>query len=176
MTTELEQAQAEPHLDPLTKLPNRLGLQRSLDELAEDDREPQGIALLMIDIDRFKGINDSYGHLVGDAVLVEVARIIADCLKPPQIAARLGAEQFVIVIPSAHAALCEGIARRICSQVAHLRISRVGSIVRAGSVSVSIGIAIAQPHESRDQLLRRADDAMYQARHGGGARFIWSTV
>jgi diguanylate cyclase len=172
----LERSQAEPVLDPLTRLLNRVGLRRSWDELAESPEALQGIALLMIDIDRFKGINDSYGHVVGDSVLVEIARIVSDCLKPPQIAARLGGEEFVVVMPAACSGSCEELAHSICSGVARLGISRAADTRRIASVSVSIGIAIAEPRESWEQLLRRADDAMYRAKRDGGNRFLWAAV
>lgn len=170
----LEKSQAEPILDPLTRTLNRLGLHRAIDDLTVDNDKLPHVALLMIDIDRFKAVNDGYGHLVGDSVLIEVARVISDCARPPRIVARLGGEEFVLVVPAADRQSCEDIARRLCSRVAALRIRRVSDEKQVSPVSVSIGIALAHDTDDREELLRRADEAMYRAKRAGGNGFIWS--
>jgi diguanylate cyclase (GGDEF)-like protein len=156
--------------DPLTGLPNRSSFRRHLEDiLLPTRRTKHTLAVLFIDIDDFKVINDSLGHAVGDAVLVEVAERLAACVGPGDLVARLGGDEFVILIsdrrPGRDSA--QDIAERVLAVLAN-PFPIVGDTV---SVAVSIGIAIARPDmDDAGRLLAEADLAMYAAKRNGKGR------
>jgi diguanylate cyclase len=156
--------------DPLTGLPNRSSFRRHLEDvLVPTRRTRHTLAVLFIDIDDFKVINDSLGHAVGDAVLVEVAERLAACVGPGDLVARLGGDEFVILISSRRPGCdtAEDIAERVLAMLAH-PFPILGDTV---SVAVSIGIAIARPDmDDAGRLLAEADLAMYAAKRGGKGR------
>ena len=157
--------------DALTGLPNRsqllLALSRTLDRFREDPQ--QGFAVLFLDLDRFKVVNDSVGHLVGDELLKEAAARIGECIRGPDVVARLGGDEFAIVLDRvADDAEAVGVAERV--------IGRLSEPMRiAGKelyTSASIGIALAnERYRSPEELLRDADVAMYRAKAAGRQRF-----
>ncbi len=153
--------------DSLTKLPNRVLFSEVLHQTCarcDDD----GLALILLDLDEFKLVNDSLGHPTGDGVLVAVGERIRGCLRDRDIAARLGGDEFAIILMSDDVEHATGIARRIIE-----RVSRPyhfdGQLVQIGA---SIGIAMA-PHDSRSPtgLMKSADLALYRAKAEG--RGIW---
>lgn len=148
--------------DPLTGLGNRLLLKNHLEQaLHRRDRRGTCMAVLFGDVDRFKEINDAWGHEVGDRVLVEVASRIQAAVRPSDTVTRLGGDEFVIVAEDLKdAAQAERIAESVRSSVA--RPVQVGQqeVVPA----VSIGIAVASTTATSDALLRQADAAMYDAK------------
>ena len=169
---ELESAmlrKAESHLvvaalnDSLTGLPNRRYLQEQLaSELAVED----STALLFIDLDRFKIVNDSMGHDVGDALLVQVARRLASVAREGDTVARLGGDEFVLICAGATLQQAQGVGERI--------LEALREPVEIGGhtlvVSASIGVAVAEPGQSAAELLKLADLSMYRAKAGGGGR------
>jgi len=155
--------------DPLTGLPNRVLFSDRLDHaLGRLRRNPSTLAVLFIDVDRFKLINDSLGHAKGDEVLVSVAARIRNALRHDDTVARFGGDEFVV--------LCEDLTDRVDAVAVAEGIQRETAqpIVVDGLayvVSVSIGIALAaSPETSADDLLRDADAAMYQAKEKGRAQ------
>ena len=168
--TERKQNEARiEHLayhDPLTGLPNRYALQaRLIQSLADARRNDDQLALMFIDLDRFKTINDSLGHEIGDQLLVAVARRIRAALRETDTVARLGGDEFVIVVPGVTAP--EDAAR-----VAEKIIEHVGEpLVLAGHTlhtSGSIGIGLFPTDGAdTDTLMRNADTAMYYAKQHG---------
>ncbi|WP_342721158.1 EAL domain-containing protein [Acidovorax sp. FHTAMBA] len=158
--------------DPLTGLPNRVYLRDRLERaLATHRRDPQrGFALLYLDVDRFKLFNDSLGHQAGDIVLREVARRLLQCVRTPDVAARLSGDEFAILLEDGPqpATACK-IAQRI--QTCMQEMVQVGD--RALRLSVSIGIAVGRTHHKTiDELLHDADVALYRAKEGGRQRFV----
>jgi diguanylate cyclase (GGDEF)-like protein len=154
--------------DPLTGLPNRTLLyDRTAQALRSTGRYGGAIALLFIDVDDFKAINDTFGHEAGDALLVDVALRLNAELRPSDTAARLGGDEFIV--------LCEHMsdARREAVAVARrLLVALKEPFELEGDsvpISVSIGIAIASNADAPDTLVRRADDAMYRAKGRRGA-------
>ncbi|MGH3265789.1 MAG: diguanylate cyclase [Trebonia sp.] len=126
------------------------------------------LAVLLIDIDHFKSINDSHGHPVGDDVLALVASRIAQALRPRDLVGRLGGEEFAAVLSGLSVVEAVAAAERVCGQVAALRVPCAGGEV---SVTVSIGVAALNAHGlSLSQLLRAADQAMYAAKARGRNR------
>jgi len=153
------------HYDALTGLPNRRLLQQRLAEAQNDTSTVT--ALLFLDIDRFKAVNDTMGHAAGDALLIEVARRLVDIAGPDHVTARLGGDEFVI--------LCRGLDRDALTDLservrAAIEIS-YDIIGRPCYVSASIGIAIADQLGGLD-LVCAADTAMYAAKQGGGNRGV----
>ncbi len=165
-----EQNAAEAMHDPLTGLPNRaLVLQRVEQHLAS----PRGriLALLFIDVDRFKILNDGLGHMAGDLLLARLADRLEQSLLPGEIAARLGGDEFAILLnaSSSHAAALG--ARAAADRIQQLLQLPFLIEQRDVVVNVSIGIAVAKPGDQVGDLVRHADIAMYQAKRGGGAQY-----
>jgi diguanylate cyclase (GGDEF)-like protein len=169
--SELQDASEQFHSsslhDALTGLPNRLLLLERLEHaLLRSVRSGHPVAILFVDLDRFKTVNDNHGHQVGDDLLIAVAKRMSGLIRPGDTLARLSGDEFVI--------LCEAISERL--QI-HLVASRIVEALAAPfalddvvvELSASVGIAFSAPEESDpEQLLREADIAMYQAKRRGG--------
>jgi diguanylate cyclase (GGDEF)-like protein/PAS domain S-box-containing protein len=157
--------------DALTGLPNRtLFLDRLRHALARSSRWGAGfVAVMFIDFDRFKVINDSLGHEVGDAVLVSISERLQSLLRPSDTVARFGGDEFVVLCEEVKTEKhVEEIARRIARAVAEPLPLESGETV----LTASVGIALStSPADSPEVLLRDADAAMYQAKEGGRARY-----
>ncbi len=157
--------------DSLTGLPNRQYLlDRLVASMAQHAAQPERLfAVLFLDLDRFKVINDSEGHLVGDALLREAAKRIGECVRHPDVLARLGGDEFAVLlerIRSIEDAI--NVAERIM-QVLDQPFFIEGRELHS---SASVGIAIAQPHyASAEEILRDADAAMYRAKADGRKRY-----
>lgn len=158
--------------DPLTGLPNRrLLVDRIAAAQAGYRRHGTGWAALFLDLDRFKLVNDSLGHQVGDQLLVQVAALLRHAVRPGDTVARLGGDEFAI--------LCEGLPRGREAELAAGVAERVLDELKAPLdlhgrrlvVTSSIGIAVAGPDDDSETLLRHADAAMYRAKKHGKARF-----
>jgi diguanylate cyclase (GGDEF)-like protein len=155
--------------DALTGLLNRAGLAARVDEAAAlSRRDGSGFALLFIDLDRFRHINDSLGHETGDHVLLAVARRIRACLRHDDLLARLGGDQFAVLVADADEAAAEATARRVLNVVA-----QPCNVDGAPfTLTCSIGMALAPSHgQGIDDLARHAEAAMRVAKHGGRAGF-----
>jgi diguanylate cyclase (GGDEF)-like protein len=154
--------------DPLTGLANRVVLLERLGELlASPATSARGLAVLFVDLDRFKLVNDSLGHDVGDEVLVATAERLRRCVRPGDVVGRLAGDEFVVLCSGLAGEVdALGLADRICREIA-LPV-RIGS--REIVVTASVGVARGAPGVTADQLLRDADVAMYQAKERGRDR------
>jgi diguanylate cyclase (GGDEF)-like protein len=156
------------HSDPLTGLPNRAGFYQLLDQtLLRAQTGERHTALVMIDIDHFKTVNDTLGHEFGDRLLKEISNRLREVIHSEDKVARLGGDELAILIESArHLKDVQDIVRRI-AQAMYLRIGREGEFVR---ISASIGVCEIHPLETRNHnaLMCAADSAMYQAKRAGG--------
>ncbi len=152
-------------LDSLTGLGNRRYLERHLAGRVEELRR-YGVAfgVLFIDIDRFKQVNDTYGHAVGDRVLHMVAQTVSANLRPFDEAGRWGGEEFVVVVANVDAHALSIVAERIRMLVEASRLKTDGGNVR---VTVSIGAVLAGEEEDPASILQRADQLMYQSKLSG---------
>ena len=157
--------------DPLTGLANRRRLAELFDVIARD-KVPGSIALLYLDLDGFKPVNDTYGHARGDELLRQVADRIRVCLPPHASVARLGGDEFVVLLPAAGddlAGEAAFLARRLMASIE--RSYESGDCrVRIGC---SIGIAIGQPTASIEDLLARADETLYRVKSEGRGRYLF---
>jgi diguanylate cyclase (GGDEF)-like protein len=155
--------------DTLTRLPNRRALaERVAAATATARRDGSAYALLIIDLDRFRQINDSLGHDVGDRVLSTVAERIAGCLRAEDVLARLSGDQFAVLVVPADAAAAEATARRVLNVVAQPTTVDGATF----TLTCSIGMALAPSQGSRlDDLSRNAEAAMHAVKTGGRAHF-----
>lgn len=160
----------QANYDSVTNLPNRrLFLDRLAQGIKKCRREEESLALFFIDLDRFKEVNDEFGHAVGDQLLVEVSRRINGCVRSSDTVARLGGDEFTVILADlAKTSRIEAVAQNITNVLAqpfHFDETEV-------SISGSIGIAI-YPVDASDinELIKKADEAMYAAKNSGGNRF-----
>ncbi|MGH8974320.1 MAG: sensor domain-containing protein, partial [Acidimicrobiia bacterium] len=155
--------------DPLTSLPNRALFLDRLDlALRRRERAGQVVAVLFVDLDRFKSVNDTLGHFAGDQLLVAVADRLGKILRPGDTIARLGGDEFAVV--------CEGLTGAAGAEEIAVRVlkSLTAPVVVEGQqiiASASIGISVSEPDATPDTMLRDADTAMYEAKDAGRNRF-----
>jgi diguanylate cyclase len=170
LTQRLERAEAEALNDPLTGLLNRRGFEHAFADLVAQSGALQGTALLVADIDRFKDINDTHGHPVGDQVLRGVAQVLRARIKGADIAARVGGDEFAILLPNTAMQGAMALAEQIRTALLHARLRRVNSDQQIGQVTVSVGVAHMDEAGSLDRLLHSADAALYIAKREGRNR------
>lgn len=157
--------------DPLTGIANRRAFLGHVQEaLSRCERYGGRLALLLLDMDHFKSINDRYGHATGDAVLVRAVRVVQQELRETDFFGRLGGEEFCVALLEADKCDAMAVAERICARMQELRFEHEGvSFV----VSVSIGITAYCRGDRLEQVLERADRALYSAKEGGRNRASW---
>ena len=160
---QLFQAQEENALtDELTRLPNRRALaQRFLQEMQRARRHKISIAFLMIDLDHFKQVNDTYGHLNGDAVLAELAQILLSSARESDVCARYGGEEFALILHETTESGARILAERIRAKVA------AATFPGGLKLTISVGVAATDDPAVFTQLMDRADQALYMAKQGG---------
>ncbi|OYQ36268.1 hypothetical protein CHU95_05660 [Niveispirillum lacus] len=157
--------------DPLTGIHNRRAFMERLDqEWSAALRHGQPFCVLMLDLDHFKEVNDTYGHLVGDTVLREVAERAQSALRDTDMLARYGGEEFVVLTSHTDAAQAQVAAERIRIAVSQTPVMLDGVVIQ---VTVSIGVSQAAPHrETQTALFNRTDNAMYAAKAAGRNRVV----
>ncbi|MFN3440026.1 MAG: diguanylate cyclase [Acidovorax sp.] len=160
-------------LDPLTGVANRRSLIAALDrDVARAVRTRESIALMMVDIDHFKHVNDQYGHPVGDQVLCSVVNVLRQRVRAQDLVGRYGGEEFMVVLPDTGLVGAEQLARELCKAVEVSR-CRVDGVEGDGiAVTVSIGVygGRLESGDSWDMLIAAADRALYQAKENGRNR------
>ena len=156
----------ESTVDPLTKLINRRVLMRMAEkEQSQSRKSGMPFSIIMFDLDKFKRINDNYGHHVGDEVLIMTANVMKSVLNKKNIAARFGGEEFVVVLPSTLLDEAIHIAEQIRNQLKSQSVAlATGELLH---VSASLGVAQHKPEESVEQLFNRVDELLYAAKGGG---------
>ena len=162
------------HNDALTGLPNRLSLMEHLGHMiAAARRDDSQVALLFIDLDHFKRVNDSLGHLVGDTLLQTIARRITESLRTTDVVARFGGDEFIVLLPRTLQRMdMEEVAQKLLAAI-EVPLNADGRLI---SVTPSIGMSMF-PHdgETADDLIKNADTAMYLAKSRGRANFQFFT-
>lgn len=166
--THLEEQRQKALIDPLTGLPNRAAWSERLEqELARWQQEKNSLLVCMLDLDRFKSINDGYGHLAGDKVLKIVANVLKKQLRSTDFLARFGGEEFVVLLPatpvSPGLALLESLRAAVEQCPFHFKGERV-------TITVSMGVTALRAGERCEVALKRADQALYRAKENGRNR------
>jgi len=163
-----KQAVEKAYSDPLTGLNNRAAFEKSIEqEIDLATRHDHTLSLMMMDIDRFKQINDNYGHIVGDAVLKSFADCIVECMRSSDIVFRYGGEEFVILLRNTKIAGAQLLAERMRKNVEEMKFDY--NKIKL-NISVSIGLAELQEGDDRLELVERADALLYKAKEGGRNR------
>lgn len=152
--------------DELTGLFNRRWFMERLNaEKSRALRNYHPLTALMLDVDDFKGVNDTYGHVAGDAVLKALAQLIRTELRTEDIVARYGGEEFLVLLPEVTVDGAVAVADRLSHMVATTELAPEAGVRH---ISVSVGIADLWPEDAADEIVSRADQAMYEAKRGGG--------
>lgn len=170
LRAELIRARGEAVTDPLTGITNRRGFMKAVERL--QTATPGGLAgscLIAVDIDHFKKCNDDYGHLFGDKVIRNVAQILRKLIKGQDTAARIGGEEFVVLLPDTPVEGARKLAEHIRVTVAAGRISR-GNGAEVGKITISLGITDFQKSDTIETYLARADKALYASKANGRNR------
>ena len=156
--------------DALTQLTNRHGLNLTLEkDLERAQRYQHPLSVIMMDIDHFKQVNDQYGHLAGDKVLVACSKLLKDNLRKSDIICRWGGEEFLVLCFETTQEQAAHLAELLLGKVRHHHFSEVGK------VTLSAGVAQANPQDNAESLTKRADTLLYEAKHNGRNRVCVAT-
>ena len=156
--------------DPLTNIFNRRAIMELLEkEIARENREKTGLRIGLCDLDHFKKVNDTYGHQIGDEVLIAFTRLVEDKLRLNDHVGRIGGEEFLIVASGSKGLKQDTMFERTCKHVRNCKISTEKGNV---SITVSIGVAQYTGVETPDILLAAADKALYHAKKTGRDRVV----
>ncbi len=157
----------DSNLDSLTKVFNRRALSTHLNYLCNQKNLQHELHLLMLDIDDFKKINDTYGHIAGDKILIFVANILKRTLRDGDKIFRFGGEEFIIILNRIDTAHCKKIASRLLSLVSDNKLIYKGESI---NVTISIGATKYVNDDTPDSFIARADQGLYKAKHAGKNR------
>lgn len=165
LNTKIDKLHNDSHTDPMTGLFNRRAIQRLLDEYLV---EPKPLSVVALDIDHFKKINDSFGHDVGDEVIVALAQLMQQEVRSDAALCRSGGEEFLLLLPNVTLVQAQGIAERLRLKVAS---HEMGS---AGCITISLGVAHWSSQQDSDlgAVLKQADKALYEAKRQGRNRVV----
>ncbi|MFN7152466.1 MAG: EAL domain-containing protein [Acidovorax sp.] len=162
------------HFDPLTDLPNRTLLaERAQRNIADEQAQNGTLAMLFVDLDHFKNVNDSLGHRIGDILLVAVARRLESLLRPQDTVSRLGGDEFLLLLPATTVAQAADVANTVLAAVAQPFQIDPYELTTTSSVGIAMYPADG---DSFDTLYQRSDAAMYRAKRGGRNRYGFFTA
>ncbi|WP_328808879.1 sensor domain-containing diguanylate cyclase [Nonomuraea montanisoli] len=169
------QLQAAARTDPKTGLLNAAAWQREADtEIVRARRTGETLALLIVDIDHFKRVNDRHGHLVGDQVLAGVAATLRSQLREYDVVGRFGGEEFVVLLPGADVHEARQVAERLRNRISHMAVAADDAMI---TVTISVGVAIMSLHgDDLIELLAAADLALYRAKELGRDRICLPVI
>ena len=170
---ELEKSQQEAQTDVLTSLFNKRGFEKRFElERIRAKQNETPFSIIMVDIDHFKKVNDTYGHLVGDSLLKSIANLLKSHLRKNDIASRYGGEEFLILLPETGIDGATAAAQKIRGNLStkEWKLKETGESM--GKITVSMGIALYKLNEPEEALIKRADDALYLAKNKGRNRII----
>lgn len=171
LRVQLDRARTEALTDPLTGLLNRRGFEMRLMEAFEaTSSSGAAAALIIIDIDHFKRVNDTYGHLFGDKVIRAVAEILKASIKDAGVVARLGGEEFGVLLAATGLDGAQVLAERIRKTMEKGRIRRLDRDEHIEGITISLGIAVLRGDEDHVALIDRADKALYASKENGRNR------
>jgi diguanylate cyclase len=162
---ELAQAREEATTDPLTGLPNRKAFDATLEDLFQQFHDDgQAFSLIIGDIDHFKSVNDTHGHLVGDKVIRYVGSTMRKCAKGRDLVARLGGEEYAVLLPDTELSGAIALAEDIRRNVEAGRLVRTDNRQCVGVVTISMGVSCCRADDGATELIARADEALYRAK------------
>jgi diguanylate cyclase len=168
---KLKEVEQHATIDPLTNLYNRRTFERRLlQEIAAASKKGGELSLGIIDIDHFKRVNDTYGHLAGDDLLRIIAKTLKDFLKGRDIVCRYGGEEFVMLLPDTPLKGAVTVAETIRKHFAQMSWKQKSTGVSMGKVTLSAGVALYRPDESMESFVQRADVALYHSKKTGRNR------
>jgi diguanylate cyclase len=168
---ELENAKTEALVDPMTHVLNRRGLDAQLKKLAANpDLQGKRVSFLMLDIDFFKKVNDHYGHVFGDRVICGVAAVLTAQVKGQDTVARLGGEEFAVILPDTPTRGAFAVAENIRQRIEQSKIRRLDKQEFVGGVTISIGVAECAIGDDFTTAMTRADEALYVSKEAGRNR------
>jgi diguanylate cyclase len=167
----LEQVRRDAMTDGLTNLANRKSFDEALEAAcAAADQNGEPLCLGIIDIDHFKGFNDTWGHQIGDQVLRYVSSVIGRMGASPRLAARYGGEEFAVIFPAESTNIAMSVLEEIREEVCSRALKRRSTNEDLGAITVSAGVAQRAPGEPSINLVERADAALYASKRGGRNR------
>ena len=172
LKAELKKAIELTNLDPLTSLMNRRGMEAAFTaEAARSDRHGTSLCIALIDIDDFKRINDSFGHPAGDAALTHIAKVMRATLRPNDVIARVGGEEFMVLLPNSNEQAAFAALNRLLKAVAN---NAVVCGAHRITVTFTSSVAARAFGEPRAKLEQRLDAALYRAKHSGKNRVMFA--
>lgn len=168
---EVKRTQSEALSDGLTGLANRRGFDHALAQcMVEAEQEGKALSILITDIDHFKIVNDTYGHLFGDKVICAIAQVLKKNIKGKDTAARYGGEEFAILLPETPLQGALALAESIRKTIEGSQIKRTHDDVAVSNITVSLGVASYRKNESVSDFFGRADKALYESKRQGRNR------
>jgi len=170
LTSNLSEAREVGERDPLTSLWNQRHFNAELQRLIKQaDSIQRPLSLLLLDVDNFKGVNDTYGHLIGDEVLTTLGAVIQGALRTGDVAARYGGDEFAIILPNASVVNAKMVAERILSLL-RLKDWKFADLNVSPSITISIGAAALGENDSPKKLFERADASLFHSKKSGKDR------
>jgi diguanylate cyclase len=170
---ELDRTRIEARTDNLSRVANRMAFEESLPfQLSNFKRTGQPFALVLLDVDHFKWINDTHGHLAGDQVIIILGATLKSLLRARDFVARYGGDEFAILLPDVDLDMAIHMVQRIRREIDHTTFN-VGVGGARVAVTTSMGMAMSQREDTPDSLLQKADDALYRSKNGGRNQFRW---
>ncbi|MGL1832215.1 GGDEF domain-containing protein [Rhodocyclaceae bacterium SMB388] len=171
LRSELEKHRRESITDPLTGLFNRRGMELEMARVF--GLSPDGpAAMLVLDIDHFKKINDTYGHAIGDVVIRKVAETIRSVTPEDSVSVRFGGEEFIVLLSGASPELARSVGENVRQTIEKLRLIRRHDKLAISPFTISVGVAARTGNDTLDTLFDRADKALYEAKSSGRNRVI----
>jgi diguanylate cyclase len=173
LKSELSQAKQEALKDGLTGINNRRAFDLEIEKLIQDRRENYSqFSLIIADIDYFKKVNDTYGHIIGDKVLYAFAQVMASKTRQDDFPARFGGEEFAILLPNTNNNQAVAVAEHIRKTVESLRLKNTKTGKQLGQITVSLGVTCYRQGEQAQQIIERCDRALYAAKDQGRNRVM----
>jgi diguanylate cyclase (GGDEF)-like protein len=160
LSARVEELDELAHQDSLIAMPNRRGFMRELDRLiARVQRQDIPAAMLFVDVDGLKTINDTFGHGAGDQALIQIAELLLSGVRRSDVVARLGGDEFGILLENANEQRAQETAVRLSQQICECEFSHDGDEL---PLSVAIGVGMIDPNDSAASIMNRADEEMYR--------------